>query len=225
MQKAFAGFEEHAELCPVSDWVRKRAEKATIVKNIPMRTVWNAVDAPFCLDDQAVPEENVVLHVTARFSQRRDHPKGGWYVIELAKRMPQVTFLVAGTAENMGDVPSNILFLGQINDRSEIAERYRQAKLTLITSRAETFSMPCGESLCCGRPVVGFRAGGPEEISLAAYSTFVEFGDLDGLEQAVRYWLQNQPDEAEVGRMARQVYSADRMSEQFLEVYRGLLCR
>ena len=222
MRRAFAGFEKHSVLCPVSDWVARRAEQSQIVKKIPMRTVYNAVDGPFCFAE-TVEKENAVLHVTAHFSPENSHPKGGWYVLELAKRMPEITFYVAGKHEQVLNCPENVVFLGEITDRDALAAWYRRVKVTLVTSRAETFSMPCAESLCCGTPVVGFRAGGPEEIALPEYSAFVAFGAVDRLETALRSWLNRSVEEKALAEKARSVYSAETMVQQFLNVYRGLI--
>lgn len=65
-------------------------------------------------------------------------------------------------------------------------------KCFLLTSERETFSMVTAESLCCGTPVVGFKAGAPEQIALKEYSEFVDYGNLDKLEKAVRRWLQKE---------------------------------
>lgn len=84
--------------------------------------------------------------------------------------------------------------------------------------------MPCAESLCCGTPVVGFMAGAPEQIALEKYSEFVPFGDLDGLECALRRWLGRQDtDRQAIAREAKQTYSAETMAEEFMDVYRRLL--
>jgi len=188
-----------------------------------MRVVQNSVDGVFCATPQMQVQENTVFHVTAHFSGRKGHPKGGWYVLELAKRMPDVTFYVAGKTEKIAYLPENVHLLGEITDRAQLADHYRRAKLTVLTSRRETFSMPCAESLCCGTPVVGFRAGGPEGIALADYSEFVEFGNLDALETAVRRWLQEKPDREATAKEAGMAYGSVAMVEAFLEVYRGLL--
>jgi glycosyltransferase involved in cell wall biosynthesis len=37
--------------------------------------------------------------------------------------------------------------------------------------------MIVAESLCCGTPVVGFKAGGPESIAIDDYCVFVQFLD------------------------------------------------
>lgn len=47
------------------------------------------------------------------------------------------------------------------------------------------------ESLCCGTPVIEFKAGGPESIALESFSSFVEYGDIDVLERELRIVLKN----------------------------------
>ena len=84
--------------------------------------------------------------------------------------------------------------------------------------------MPCAESLCCGTPVVGFRAGAPEQIALPKYSDFAEFGDVDALEQTLRSWLARQDlNPAEVAKDAFEAYSAQTMVHTYIDVYRRLL--
>jgi glycosyltransferase involved in cell wall biosynthesis len=101
-----------------------------------------------------------------------------------------------------------------------LADLYRRAKVSLIVSRRETFSMPCVESLCCGTPVVGFEAGAPEKISLRDYSEFVPFGDLDRLEDVLRHWLmEKQVDRKAIAERACSTYSAQTMVRSFVEIY------
>ena len=221
MRRAFAGFGEDCVVCAVSPWTAERGKRSDILKDIPFRTVYNGVDRDvFCPGEN--PGENVVLHVTAHFSGEKDHGKGGWYVLELARRMPEVTFLVAGRADRTGNVPENVKLLGEIRDPGELAALYQKAKLTLLTSRWETFSMPCAESLCCGTPVVGFRAGGPESIALPEYTEFVPFGDVDALEGAVRRELETLRDARAIAAAA-EIYDAGRMVKELEELYGSLL--
>ena len=85
---------------------------------------------------------------------------------EIAKRFvgQNVKFLVAGSYSADIEVSKNIILLGKVTDQKKLAKLYSLADMTLLTSRKETFSMVTVESLCCGTPVVGFRAGGPEQI-------------------------------------------------------------
>lgn len=222
MRKAYEGFEKDCVIVPVSPWTENRAKQSAILKDFPYQTVMNGVDTThiFGYRGQDCSEENTVLHVTAKFCNEQAHPKGGWYLTELARRMPYVRFLVAGKAEGKTKLPPNLTLLGEVQDQQKLAELYRRAKLSIIVSRRETFSMPCAESLCCGTPVVGFKAGAPEQISLPEYSEFIEHGDLDGLEKLVHKWLaKDDLDRALIAETARNTYSVETMIRRFLEVY------
>lgn len=218
MRQAFRGFEDRCILCPVSEWTEKRAKQSDILKHIPMQTVHNGVKTAI-FAPKTGKKESYIFHATAHFSDDPTNSKGGWYLLELAKRLPDTPFLVAGKADPISQLPPNVTLLGQVEDQLELAKLYQNALLTVLTSRRETFSMPCAESLCCGTPVVGFRAGGPEEIALKDYTQFVPFGDLDALEDVVRKWLRAEKDP---GPLAVETYDADRMVDSFESIYRSL---
>lgn len=225
MKKAFDGFEHDCIICPVSLWTEDRAGQSDILKNLRFKTVMNGVNTGvFNCGEGESPDENTVLSVTACFSNEKTHPKGGWYLAELVRRMPGVTFLVAGKTEHKEDLPENLVLLGEISDQNELAELYRKAKVSVLTSRRETFSMPCAESLCCGTPVVGFKAGAPEQIALPDYSDFAEFGDLNQLEALVCKWLESEADRNKISEEAFKAYSVESMIKSFTEVYEGILC-
>ena len=88
-------------------------------------------------------------------------------------------------------------------------------------SRAETFSMVCAESLCCGTPVIGFKAGAPEQIALKEYSRFFEYGDLSAVENGLR---QESPySKAEIAKKAKERYAQSGMVSQYIALYQTLL--
>lgn len=224
MKRAFEGFEEDCIICPVSPWTEERARQSDILKDFRFRTVYNGIDSrnTFRPGDHDERDGKTVINVTAHFRNEQSHAKGGWYLAELAKRMPDVQFLVAGRADPSEGLPENLKLLGVISDQQKLAELYRGAKLSVLVSQRETFSMPCAESLCCGTPVVGFKAGAPEQIGLSVYSEFAEFGDLDVLEALVRKWLAKETDPAQIAAQANAVYGAEKMIGDFLDVYRSL---
>ena len=220
MRDAFAGFEDNCIICPVSPWTESRARESVILGKLPFQTVFNGLDAQtfsFCPEQK---KENMVLNVTAHFQNEPNHAKGGWYLACLAQRMPDVTFYVAGHAEESDNLPENLQLLGVVRDQKKLAELYRRAKVSVLVSQRETFSMPCAESLCCGTPVVGFRAGAPEQISLPQYSDFVALGDISGLESQLRKWLEADVDGEAVAECAKSAYSAEAMIRKFLDIYR-----
>ena len=166
--------------------------------------------------------KKIVFYATPYFSLDKNHIKGGWYICELAKRIPDIQFLVAGPLVEGVEVPDNVKLLGKITNQTTLAKYYSLADLTLLTSKRETFSMICAESLCCGTPIVGFKAGAPEQIALEKYSEFVDYGDLDFLEETVRLWLDKEKKD-DISERAKEKYSKELMAEHYIEIYYELI--
>ena len=120
-------------------------------------------------------------------------------------------------------LPDNVLLLGRMDDE-RLAQLYSLADVTVVTGRRETFGMPCAESLCCGTPVAGFQAGGPESISLPDFSRFVPYGDCGALEQAVEQMLALEVQPQSVAAAAAAAYSGREMTRRYIELYRSMLC-
>ena len=89
--------------------------------------------------------------------------------------------------------------------------------MTLLTSEREVFSMVCAESLCCGTPVIGFKAGGPESIAIPEYSTFVKYGDVDTLYQKILQYLNNEKISISIER-AHKFYSRETMNDKYFKL-------
>lgn len=230
MYDSFCGFDENLVVVSVSPWLMERAKKAPILLNKNHMCVLNGVDTTvFCVSHISgankklnVKNEKSVLLVTAFFSVRPNHPKGGYYLIELAKRNPEVRFFVAGNHEECFDLPENVELLGNVQNQSELAALYESVDISIVLSKRETFSMPVAESLCCGTPVIGFCAGAPEQISIPDYSDFVSYGDIDSLEEIMKEYLSRSFNRNEISSKAKEIYSSITMAEEYMKIYRGL---
>lgn len=230
MKAAFEGFERDCIVTSVSPWLMERARRSPILGKLRHRVVLNGLDAgvfhPCDTADlrkqHGLTDEKVVFHASAHFSADPAHFKGGWAVLELARRLPRARFFVAGNHDEGMTVPENVTLLGKLADQRLLARYYSLADVTLVTSKKETFSMVVAESLCCGTPVAGFLAGGPESIALPGYSGFVPQGDLDGLEALTRRYLEEKDGER-IAADARAAYSAEAMCGGYRAVYEELL--
>lgn len=233
MYESFTRFKkENLVFTAVSPWVKERAELSPITNRFKCLTVMNGLDTNvfhhYCYNDVVLVDRDkfkfVAFHATAAFSDNENDTKGGVYLLELAKRNPSILFVVAALYTSIKkDIPANVLLWGRANGGEELAKLYSGADITIICSRRETFSMITAESLCCGTPVVGFEAGGPESIALPGFSRFVEYGNVQQLNDALRELLQKKVDKQEVSLKAASKYSKEEMSSNYLKVYDTLL--
>ena len=143
--------------------------------------------------------------------------------MELAQRMPDVDFLVLGEKGEVKDLPQNIKLLGRVYEREKMALYYSLSDATILVSKAETFSMPVAESLCCGTSVVGFKAGGPESIALTEYAKFVEYGKVELLYQSLQIFLTNEWNKEVIADESRNRYAREVMTKGYINVYKQLI--
>lgn len=234
MRNAFATFQKGCLVfTAVSPWVKQRSSLSPIVNEHQCEVVLNGVDTKIfrrqvnndLIKEKCPSKKQKFLFVSANFDPiDKYHNKGGWYIIELAKRIPEAIFIVVTPfARNTDSLPENVYLWGKANSSIELAELYSSVDLTLIASRRETFSMILAESLCCGTPVVGFKAGGPESIAIKEYCELVDFGDIDKYEKAVKLMLSKNVDRMEISKQASDLYGSHSMTQGYLNIYNKLL--
>lgn len=230
MKKAFDGF-DNLIVTSVSPWLMDRAKQSPILADKKHCVVMNGLDTSVfhyydtsdLRKQMGLENKKVVFHATPSFNDDPNHIKGGHYLIELAKQLPEITFVVAGSYPEGLSVPDNMRLLGPVTDQIKLAQLYSMADVTVITSKRETFSMITAESLCCGTPVVGFKAGGPETITMNEFSEFVDYSDLTKLSIAIINLINAGFDKKSISDKAVLKYSKISMVESFEDVYRGKL--
>lgn len=237
MYKAFSWFNpDNAISTSVSPWVKSRLEKSDITNHIPCEVVMNGIDVEIFkpTNPSLVLKErlknslnNYVVYISAKFDPiNKDDIKGGYYLVEVAKVLTDVNFVVVATENiNTESLPSNVILWGKAKDQNELAELYSNAKLTILTSKKETFSMICAESLCCGTPIVGFKSGGPETIALSNYSTFVDYGNIQLLANSVKDTLSKVFERNTISSESMNRYSKEVMTQNYVEVYKKILSK
>ena len=228
MKSAFEGF-DNLFVVSVSPWLMNRAKKSPILKDSRHKVILNGIDTnifkkydtSYLKKEMNLSSYKIIFHSTAYFSAEKNHRKGGYYVLKIAERLKNdnVKIVIAGDYDKEIDKPDNVIFLGKISNQEELAKLYSMADLFLITSKRETFSMPVAESLCCGTPVVGFKAGAPEQISIKEYSEFINFGDIDELLKVIYKYL-NIPKDDKISDISIKKYSKETMAREYLELYK-----
>ena len=120
-------------------------------------------------------------------------------------------------------MPSNVQIWGRAKSQDELAQLYSEADLTILLSRRETFSMVTVESLCCGTPIVGFEAGGPDSIAIKDFSKFVEYANVDELNKTITSFLKKEIDKSLISAIAVKEYSQDVMANGMFKNYKKLI--
>lgn len=233
MKKAFDGFNKNLIITSVSPWLMQRAKQSPIMCDKVHKVVFNGVntDVFHCYNttklraQTGLTDEKIIFHATPSFNNDEGHIKGGYYVLRLAEKMQSenVKFVVAGAYPEGLETPSNVILLGKVTDQELLAKYYAMADVTLLTSQKETFSMVTAESLCCGTPVVGFKAGAPEQIAIPEYSEFVDYGNVELLHQATKNALLNNYSKNAIELEAKNTYSKATMTKNYLNTYEEII--
>lgn len=232
LSESYKGFDSLVNTC-VSGWLKSRVNLSPFFIKNRNEVVLNGLDTEVfthrssteLINKYNLHNKKIVLHVTPSFS---DPFKGGEYIIKLAKKFiktqPNVIFIVIGRDSFVPDKQSNIITIPFTNNQIELAQFYSLANITILTSLKETFSMVTAESLCCGTPVVGFQAGGPESIAIPAFSSFVPYGEIIELEALILNWIdyKTQYNKSQISLEAKKIYSKEIMIENYLSLYRTL---
>ena len=172
-------------------------------------------------------QEKLILGVAEGF---RDNRKGVEYILQLAKELKREAkvILIGWDKEknNLLKGLNNVITLKNTRDKELLAEYYSMADVFVIPSLAENYATTSLEAMACGTPVVGFDVGGIAEQLAGQKGITVPAEDLDDFTKAVREVLNDCEcvlrGEALAGRVQEE-NSAERMVEQYLEVYGRLI--
>ena len=232
MRRAFNGFKpENIVITAVSPWLANRAKRSPFLSRYRIVYVPNGVNTLVfhykptigLIDKEEY--KKVILFVAPYFNLDETDLKGGRYLPVLAQMHSDCKFIVVAsrTDVRVGQLPSNVQLWGKAKSQEELAQLYSEADATILLSKRETFSMVTAESLCCGTPVVGFKAGGPDSIALKNYSRFVEYADIQDLSDALNKCLDMDRVPHKISKMAISAYSQGKMATLYLNVYNSLL--
>src|SRR5574344_1252918 len=185
-QKSYRSFDGLANVF-VSPWLQRQGAESPLLTNFghPV-TILNPVNVEIFNPNDAAPLPEVlankkyILTPVARFF---DPNKKTDSIEEVASALQTrgLYLTVAGAPKGFQFSSPNIVNLGFVTSAQTMASLYRHAQCTLVMSKEESFSMPVAESLCCGTPVIGFKAGGPESFADPHFSAFVDQGDVSNL--------------------------------------------
>ena len=230
-QKIFANL-QHLEIVAPSKWLAQRI-KQSFLSNRNISVIPNGLDVDIFKPRITVKskwrkdnhDRFCVISVGANLMSNR---KGGHWVLELAKRFisRDIEFVMVGVDSIPKFVPPNVTIYSSTKDQQKLAEYYSMGDVLLLTSTVESFSMVTAEALACGLPVIGFKAGAPEEVAPTGFGLFVPYGDLDQLERTLNDILEKKivmKSAEQCVEFARHEYSSNVMANRYHNIYCNML--
>ena len=213
---------ENLTIVTPSQWLADRVRQS-LLRDKSITVIPNGIDTDVFRpsDTSALRSkydvQKAVVHVTGSFEDKR---KGGHYVLELAERIPDVSFFIVGNNNPVDGLPPNAYAIGRTENQPQLAEWYSFADASLITSERETFSMICAESLSCGTAIVGFDAGAPAEVAPDSFGAFVPYADIAALESALRRALSGElRSKDDCAAFGKANYAKEEMARRYMELY------
>lgn len=177
-----------------------------------------------------VPEKVASDGQRIGFVGRLSHEKGPDLFVDLARRRPDLSFVMFGDGPMRGDVemdaPANLEIMGNVPG---MCDRWADLGLLVMPSRQEGLPMAALEAMSHGVPVAAFGVGGlPGLIEDGRTGYLAAPGDLDTLASRVTDFadetdLRRSDMRAAARERIRREYSAEARLGDVLDVYRSAM--
>ncbi len=176
-----------------------------------------------------LPVESPLVIAVGQLEPSKDHQTLLAAAAHLHQSHPDLHWAIAGRgplertlredirARGLAD---RVHLLGQLADPLPLMAA---ADLFVTSSRDEGLGTAMLDAMALGRPVVATASGGIPEVLTDGAGIVVPVGDAVALGEAVRRVITEEPHRLTLGSLARQradSYSADRMAEAYLALYR-----
>ena len=207
--------------------------------------IHNGVDADsFCstVDDDIIrrrydlPFHTKVVGIVANFSPVKDHALFIDTAVLLAKRRPEVHFLMVGSGALKARLQRTVARRGLtgrvtfLSEYPELANVYRVMAVSVLCSKAEGFPNALMESMAAGTPVVAAAVGGiPELVEDGKLGTLVSSRDPADFANAIEWVLENGEEAKSMAAAAAEHVRAnlrvDAMADAYVRLYERLLTK
>lgn len=150
--------------------------------------------------------------------------KGIEYLIEAARNLPEVKFVIVGTGEEEKNLkktsPSNVQFTGFLPEK-KLLDVYSRALIFCLPSIGETFGFVQLEAMASGCSIVS-------TVPLDYKGIKVEIGNVKQLTEAISYLIKNQKTAEKMGRENSEIaktYEWNAFIKNLIQLYDQILAK
>jgi L-malate glycosyltransferase len=149
----------------------------------------NCVNLPnFINESEIVAGKNICDNIkTILFVGHVIKTKGVYEILEVARRFPKISFIMAGLVGIQfedGFVPLNVIMLGDL-DRFDVRKLMFSADLFLFPTYTEGFSMALLEAMGNGLPIIATPVGANSEMLEGKGGKIIPVGDVEAICAAI----------------------------------------
>ncbi len=174
----------------VSEWISNEAKKS-FLKSKEIVTIHNGVDLnifkPIKSDMRMklnISDKFVILGTADKWLNERNRDTFRYIFDQLSH--DEILVLIGCSEEQLGKLPSNVMGLKYISERTELAKIYSMSDVFVNVTWEDSLPTVNIESICCGSPIITFDSGGSPEIINSETGIVVKQGDYISLLKAVR---------------------------------------
>ena len=209
-----------------SNWIANEAKKS-LIKNADIKVVYNGVDTSvFTPHESDFREKNnlknefVVLGMANKWCL--DINKDA--VNKIIQENSNAKIVIAGCNDeqkNSFKQYKNVICLGFIKDRNEIADIYSSSDVFVNLTHADTLPTVNMESICCGTPVITYDCCGSPELVDSDSGYVVKEDDVVSLLQKINQIKEN-PLSFDV-KEKQEKFDKNTCYNKYLEIYSEIL--
>lgn len=216
----------------VSEGMKRRIVEEGVEEG-RLTVIPNGVDIGLYLPKKGVEEEGKIVAIG------RIEPEKGFDVliraVNLVLQERDCTTYIIGAGSMEGElkrlarrlsVENQVIFTGRLPPE-EVVKHLQSASIFALPSRKESFGMVYIEAMACGRPVIGTKTIGPEEVINDECGFLVPVDDVQALADKISFLLGDKKQRKKMGSAGRKIvereYSWDIVGRRILKVYSEVL--
>jgi len=218
-------------------WLKNKVEK-TVLKKQDIWHIPNGIDtAIFTKQNKKDARQKLNLPLDKKIilflaDDAKSNTWKGWSytekIIEKFRAQKDILFVSVGNKQKYEN-KDNVIFIGHLADKKEIASYYNAADILLFTSIAENFPLVILEAMSCGLPIVSFDVGGVKEALIHQENGYIaKYKDVDDLEIGLKWFFslsseKKQQISLNSSQRIKDYFSSNLMIQRYLELFKQII--